>query len=392
MSLRHGWMWDQGAREAPEGSEWEDWKDRANRSRNNRYWFNGVTRTRFPTKAEIRDAGPQSVLKGWIPPEPLISPGSRVLALGSCFAAYFIEWLATNGYKQAFSDSLLVLARNPFENAAVIAQQFRWAFGEVDPQNLFWVDKDKERSFATEEKRLAMRQALTEADVFIATLSLSEVWYDKLTGEPLWRVMPTDCHDPERHAFKVMSFAETVEALETIERIRARWLPRLRIIYTVSPQPMAATVRPVSAITANAASKAIVRGALDEFLRSRGDDLNRIYFYFPGYEIVSSLLSNPFLPDNRHLHDHVIELVLKLFADSYTSTGRESRGSAAPVWPDDVEQTLLVAGLEGQNAELQRICDQRLQVIEELKRVCDERLALIERLHASLTIGPNTPP
>jgi GSCFA family len=130
-----------------------------------------------------------------------------VLALGSCFAAYFIEWLATNGYKQTFSDPLLVLARNPFENTAVIAQQFRWAFGEVDPHNLFWIDKDRQRNFATEEKRVAMRQAFMEADVFIATLSLSEVWYDKLTGEPLWRVMPTDCHDPQRHAFKTMSFA-----------------------------------------------------------------------------------------------------------------------------------------------------------------------------------------
>ena len=385
MSLRHGWMWDQGAREAPEGAEWEDWNDRARRARNDTYWFNGVTRTRFPTKVEIQEAGPESVLKGWIPTEPLISPGSRVLALGSCFAAYFIEWLATNGYKQTFSDPLLVLARNPFENTAVIAQQFRWAFGEVDPHNLFWVDKDRQRNFATEEKRIAMRQAFMEAHVFIATLSLSEVWHDKLTGEPLWRVMPTDCHDPQRHAFKTMSFAENVEALETIERIRAQWLPKLKIIYTVSPQPLGATFRSVSAITANTASKAIVRGALDEFLRARGDDLNRIYFYFPGYEIVHSQLSNPFLPDNRHLHDYVIDLVLNLFARSYTSTGRQAatQGAAAPRWPDGVEERVLITELEDRNAELQGICDERLEVIEELKRICDERLALIERLHGA---------
>jgi hypothetical protein len=383
MSLRHGWMWDQGASEAPEGGEWEVWKDRARRANSDTYWYNGVARTRFPTKAVIQEAGPESVLKGWIPPEPIIRPGSRVLALGSCFAAYFIEWLATNGYNQPFSDPLLVLARNPFENVAVIAQQFRWAFGEVDPRNLFWIDKDKQRNFATEDKRIAMRQALMEADIFIATLSLSEVWYDKLTGEPLWRVMPTDCHDHQRHAFKVMSFAENVEALETIERIRAQWLPKLRIIYTVSPQPLGATFRAVSAITANAASKAIVRGALDEFLRARGDDLNRIYFYFPGYELVYSLLSNPFLPDNRHLHDYVIDLVLNLFARSYTSTGREaaSQGAAAPRWPDGFEQSMLIAELEDRNTELQGICDKRLEVIEELKRICDERLALIERLH-----------
>lgn len=284
-----------------------------------------------------------------------------MLALGSCFAAYFLEWLATNGDNQTVSDPLLVLARNPYETATVIAQQFRWTFGEVDPHNLFWIDKDRQRNFATEGKRLAMRPAFMEADVFIATLSLSEVWYDKLTGEPLWRVMPTDCHDPQRHAFMTMSFAENVEALETIERIRTQWLPKLKIIYTVSPQPLAATFRSVSAITANAASKAIVRGALDEFLRARGDDLNRIYFYFQGYEVVHSLLGNPFLPDNRHLHDYVIDLVLNLFARSYTSTGREaaSQGAAAPRWPDGFEQSMLIAELEDRNIELQGICDKR---------------------------------
>jgi hypothetical protein len=375
MSFRHGWMWDESAREAPEGAEWEDWQDRARRARNNRYWFNGVKRTPFPNKLQIRDAGPESILEGWAPAEPLIRPGSRVLALGSCFAAYFVEWLALN-------DRILVLARNPFENVAVIAQQFRWAFGEVDPETLFWIDKDKERNFATEEKRLAMRQALLDADVFIATLSVSEIWYDKLSGEPLWRVMPTDCHDPERHDFKVMSFAETIAAFETIERIRARWLPNLRVIYTVSPQPMASTFRSISAQTANTVSKAIVRAALDEFLRSR-DDLNKTYFYFPGYEVIGALLDNPFLPDNRHLHDFAIELVLDLFARTFTSTGRElaARNAGKAEWPDGSEQSILLAQLEARNAELQRICDERLEVIEGLKRACDERLALIERLH-----------
>jgi hypothetical protein len=62
MSLRHGWMWDRGASEAPEGGEWEDWNDR--RAKSGRYWFGGAARTRYPTKAEIQQAGPESLLKG----------------------------------------------------------------------------------------------------------------------------------------------------------------------------------------------------------------------------------------------------------------------------------------------------------------------------------------
>jgi hypothetical protein len=152
---------------------------------------------------------------------------------------------------------------------------------------------------------------------------------------------------------------------------------------------MASTFRPVSAITANAASKATVRAALDEFLRSRGDDLNSIYFYFPGYELVHSLLNNPFLPDNRHLHDHVIDLVLNLFTRTYTTTGWESssRDGNIPTWPAALDGSTLPSELEDRNAELQNICDERLEVIKMLKRTCDERLALIEQLHRACERG-----
>ena len=71
-----------------------------------------------------------------MPPDPVICPGTRVMAMGSCFASHFIDGLARNGYQQPGSEPLLSLARNPFENIAVIAQQFRWAFGKVDPDVL----------------------------------------------------------------------------------------------------------------------------------------------------------------------------------------------------------------------------------------------------------------
>jgi hypothetical protein len=44
------------------------------------------------------------------------------------------------------------------------------------------------------------------------------------------------------------------------------------------------------------------------------------------------------------------------------------------------EESTLIAELEERNAELQRICDERLEVIEGLKRTCDERLEVIDGL------------
>jgi len=387
MTKSHGWMWLQGGESDTERAEWAEWMEMIRRRENGQQWFKGQTFTRYPTKAQVHDAGPEIVVEGWVPPEPIIQPTSRVLAFGSCFAAHFVEWLATHGYNRAYTDSARALMRNPFENVAVIAQQFRWAFGELNADDLVWIDKGKQRILATEERRQALRQALTDADVFVTTLGLSEVWYDTATGEPLWRVMPVDCHDPQRHAFKVLSFAETLEAFETIDRIRVRWLPNLRIVYTVSPIPMRATFRPISPITANSASKAILRAALDEFLRSRPDAVNRTYFYFPGFEIVTALCANPFQPDNGHLYDHIIDFVLDLFALLYVTgeSAAAAPGVGQPPWSEARGEQAVIANLEKRSAQLQEVCDERLAIIGQLQRLCDERLAVIEGRRAPIS-------
>jgi hypothetical protein len=325
-------------------------------------------------------------LQGWIPSQPVIDPQSRILALGSCFAGHFVEWLDRHGYNNSNMEASRALLRNRFESAAVVEQLFRWAFAELNPTTQVWVGQDAHRIFPTEEARRALLDALTEADLLIVTLSLSEVWYDKVTGEPLWR-MSKDLYDPERHGFKVLSVRETLQALESIERIRRLHLPNLKIVYTVSPMPLAATYRPVSSLTASCASKAIVRASLDEFLRAR-EDLNRTYFYYPGYEIVTELIPDPFLPDNRHLYDYVVEAVMDQFARCFMSgTAEDSLGRHSSILreamsgePHRAELERRVAGLERRITELQTVCDERLSMIQELKKACGERLDVINRL------------
>jgi hypothetical protein len=370
----YGWMWLEGASDRLDEREWEAWQTLWS---DQEKWFKSDTFQRYPSREQIHALGPDAVLGGWTPAQPIILPDTRVIAMGSCFAANFAEWLAAHGYNQALADPAKALLRNPFENIAVIAQQFRWAFGELDPETLFWIGKDKQRIFATEEKRLAIRQLLLDADVLIVTLALSELWYDTTTGEPLWRVAPLKLHDPARHAFKVLSCGETIAAFNQIERIRAEHLPKLKIVYTVSPLNMAATFRPVSALTANSASKAIVRAALDEFLRSRPDDLNKVYFYYPGFEIVTALLRNPFRPDNHHLFNYAIDISLATFAKAYTTiqTAAYPEGGT-PAWAESVEGSTRLAELMRENSELQMHCDERLKIITRLSKQKAEELKI----------------
>lgn len=373
-------------------------------------WHKGAVYHQFPDKALLRERGIETILEGWTPPSPLIGRDTRVLAVGSCFARHFTLWLAENGFNRAFRGSpynALLRFGADFESPAVIAQQFRWAFDELSPESLLWIDKNRHVVAATIEAKRDTRAALEEAEVLVLTLGLSEVWYDAASGEPLWRALTEDLFDPERHVFRVETVARTIEWLEAIERIRRVHLPRLRIVFTVSPIPLKTTFRPVSAVTANAVSKAILRAAVDEFLRGHADLVNDKLFYFPAYEIVTQYFVDPFGADNRHLAPIVPGTVIATFvkhfcegdvgaADTEPASalegapdsrahGRVLRHAAASL-EDARSRELLVriAELEEDVAELQATCEARQDVIDGLKHAADERLRLIERLDGEL--------
>jgi hypothetical protein len=367
-------------------------------------WYLGGTVHKVPRK---QDYSIESLLDGWLPSEPVIRESTRVIGVGSCFARYFVLWLAENGFNKNADDSpynALIRYAASFESPAVIAQQFRWAFDEFSGKGALWIGKDKEVFEANEERRNLVRETLKKTDVLLLTLGLSEVWYDKESGEPLWRALTKRHYDPARHVLRVESMQDTKRHLEKIEDIRRRHLPGVKIVYTVSPVRLTATFRPVSAISANSASKAILRAALDEFLRERPDVFNRELFYFPSYEIVHDYFRDPFEEDNRHVTNFVASHVVQTFARHFCAPemlkrvpGRESTGSAkldtflafASEAPRDVregEDRARITDLERQVEDLQRVCDERMKVISELDQAARERLELIERLHRECAV------
>ena len=358
---------------------------------------------RVPTKAQLADNGMTQIMEGWAPERPLIGADTRVIGVGSCFARYFVLWLAERGFNRAVDSSpynALVRYSAAFESPAVIAQQFRWAFDEFDSKNALWIGRDREVFEPNEERKRLVRDTLQKTDVLVLTLGLSEIWYDKVTGEPLWRALTRRYYDPARHAFRVETMADAKRHLEKIEDIRRRHLPDMKIIFTLSPIRLATTFRPVSALTANCASKAILRAALDEFLRDNGDRLGRELFYFPSYEMVTEYFRDPFEEDNRHVTSYVAGHVVRTFAQHFCTPemlAAAPTASAPTGWdkldifldfsaaeqrdPRGNELTARIDDLERQVVELQSVADARQKVIEELDLAARERLALVERLH-----------
>ncbi len=298
-------------------------------------WMDKGAPGRMPTLTEVREQGPEALLVGWLPDQPIIDRDTRVIAIGSCFAAYFADWLLEHDFNRKYpreSDDSLI--RNPFESADSIAQLLRWAFGEYDAEGVLWILPDRTQVLPSEDRRLAVRDRLVEADVLIISLGFSEVWFDRETNESIWRIPPREAQATGRYGFRMSTAAETLETLETIERLRSAHLPNTKIIYTVSPQRAVVTTRLISPVVANTASKALIRAAVDDFLRQNTELLNSTYFYYPSYEIVTELSAVPFEEDNLHVTRQTVEYILDLFARHYTTaeetdlTGRVFPGHA----------------------------------------------------------------
>jgi hypothetical protein len=340
-------------------------------------WYKGEDFQRYPTNdALCSEDGIEFILRGWRPDKPIITPRTRVLALGSCFAANFLDWMEEHGLGE---NSTFLPYTALFESVAVIEQQFRWAFGEMDPRTAVWVDRKGVRVEATEERRKALRAALEHSDVLILTLGLSEVWFDRVTNEPLWRALPMSTYDAERHEVRILTASQTRDYLESIARLQAQFFPQAKVLFTVSPVAFNATFRPISSVTANAASKAIIRAALDEFLRLHADEVGTRLFYFPSYEMMMDVYRRPFVADNMHPEDVAISRVLALFASAYTSLAEGEGLTSLPELREaitsDAQQQALRFSLASSEKEIE---------IRNLSKALDERLRVIEVLDAEV--------
>lgn len=255
------------------------------------------------------------VLPGWIPPEPLIGPSTRITAFGSCFAHHLSVWLAERNFNILNDDprgvAHIVRMAEGMVNTFAIAEQFRWALENVRYEGEFWHGYDAESFGYTEEIRVETRSILLSTDVFVITLGLSEIWYDEVTGGVFWRAVPQRTVDPARHKFRVATFDENKTNIDAICRLIATHCPRAKVILTVSPVPLVATFRPGSCLVANSASKALLRAALDEVYRQWPH--KDFLYYWPSYELVLDVFDNRWEADRRHVKREVLDFVMTAF-------------------------------------------------------------------------------
>ncbi|MTI08400.1 GSCFA domain-containing protein [Curvivirga aplysinae] len=155
----------------------------------------------------------------------------------------------------------------------------------------------------------AVREVFEECEVFIFTPGLSECWEYMPHGSVLSR-------NPRNGTLRalcrprVLSYNDNVHYMQRFIDVIRHHNPKIKFVISVSPIPFLATTRghEVHVMEANALSKASLRLAADHVCRNNQD-----VFYFPSYELVTTVLPKPWAEDMRHVTKETVNKVVGMF-------------------------------------------------------------------------------
>lgn len=230
-----------------------------------------------------------------------------------------------------------------------LLQLFQESMGRFTPRNWIW-EKDGRyydalrpsvdpRGLETPElvtlsRRSHLRKfrrAMSQADLVVFTLGLTETWEDIDSGT----VYPTapgtiaGAHDPEQVRFRNLTHAEVLHDFVEFRRLLKKVNPGVRFLLTVSPVPLTATASGQHVLCATTYSKSVLRAVTGQLYDSYGD-----VDYFPSYEIITAPSARGFFyaPNMRSVLPEAVEVVMKAFRTAHAQTlgtGTDT-GTAAP--------------------------------------------------------------
>lgn len=340
-----------------------------------------------PASARWRDAVarvPASAVDPTIRELLQIDLRTTVASAGSCFAQHIRNHFVRRGYNylitepgpEGLSDDERVehsygIFPARFGNiytTVQLWQLFERAYGRFAPAEDHWLDGGRffdpfrpsvePEGFPTlealredRERHLAAAREMFEAvELFIFTLGLTEAWRSRIDGAvfPVCPGCSIGTYDPARHEFVNFGVDETAAALIAFIEGLGAINPSARILLTVSPVPLAATMSPRHVLQATTYSKSVLRVAAEE-ARERYGHVD----YFPSYEIITATgrAHEFFAGDRRNVTPVGVNRVMDLFFQCYAGVEapvsvEEAPGTRSPAPIDRIvcdEETVMRA-------------------------------------------------
>jgi hypothetical protein len=311
----------------------------------------------------------------WAPKFPIDREVS-IVTVGSCFAQHIgkalrgakFRWLdcepctfLPEGEREQYGYGLFSFRTGNIYTAALLKQWLSWASGKSPVPDEVWQENGRfldpfrptiepDGFDSAEEVRdlrrqtlAAIRQAMTEADVWVFTLGLTEAWQNTKAGYwyPMCPGTAGGKFDSSAHAFHNFTHAEVTADVQAVIAMIRQAKPTAKFLFTVSPVPLTATASGEHVLVATEYSKSVLRGVAGEVARS-GPDLD----YFPSYEIITSHpFKGAFFSSNmRTVTPDGVAFVMGHFFEAIGQDG-DARGEEAVTYATDpqCEDALLEA-------------------------------------------------
>lgn len=284
----------------------------------------------------------------------VLTPADRVATAGSCFAQHIARHLDSSGYGHLRAEEGDAAEDGGFSaryGNVYTTRQMRLlideAYGLHRPADDVWrradgrfVDALRPRipaaGFATAADARAARTAhlgavrrvLEDCTAFVFTLGLTETWLgEDGTAYPLAPGVVAEAPDGARHRFHNLSFEEVrADLFGVVERLRDV-NPGARVVLTVSPVPLVATMTDAHVLPATTLSKSVLRVAAQE----AADHFPQVA-YFPSYEIVTGPQARGryFAPNLRAVTEEGVAAVMAVFGRHFLGQGAADVAVAAP--------------------------------------------------------------
>jgi hypothetical protein len=174
-------------------------------------------------------------------------------------------------------------------------------------------------SAAMDQRRVhlsCVEKLLSEADIFVFTLGLTEAWMDIKAGR-IMALAPgviAGDYDPVRYRFHNFTFDEMVADLEAIFAALTAINPDIKLLLTVSPVPLTATASSDHVLAATTYSKSTLRAAAGE-VSSKFNAVD----YFPSYELVTTWAQDipAFEANLRSVTPQMVDRVMSIFLGAH---------------------------------------------------------------------------
>ena len=167
----------------------------------------------------------------------------------------------------------------------------------------------------------AVRRMISQADLLVFTMGLTEGWIHQASGT----VYPTapgtiaGVYDSSQYEFKNYTHSEIMQDFDVILKMLRSIRPNLKILLTVSPVPLTATASGDHVLPATVYSKSVLRSVAGE-LSQKHDFID----YFPSYEMIASHFSRGmfYAPNLRSVEECGVESVMRVFFDEHKIEGQ----------------------------------------------------------------------